>query len=96
MLTLPLRKELFWDVDLNRLDAEKNARLIIERVFRYGTTDELKTLFGHYGRETITKEILQAGYLDKKTLSFASMILNIPKEKFRCYNKMRSPHTHWT
>jgi hypothetical protein len=96
MLTLSIRHELFWDIDLSRFDQEKNARLVVERVFRYGNIQELKTILNYYGRKKISELITEAGYLDRKTLSFASLLLNIPKEDFRCYRKKLSPDTHWS
>ena len=96
MLTLPIRKELFWDVDMNRFDEDSHARLVVERVFSYGTVDEFKTVWSYYGKEKIIDMIIKAGYLDKKTLSFASWFLNIPKEKFRCYKKIQSTAVHWS
>jgi len=85
MEKLKVRKELFWDVDPDLFDEITNRRLIIERIFSYGTVDELVCLVSFYGVETIRKEIRQAGSLDKKTLEFASTFLNIPKQRFRCY-----------
>lgn len=95
MLTLPIRKELFWDVDLSRFDEDRNARLVVERGFSYGTVEEFKTIMSYYGTEKVGALIVKAGYLDRKTLSFASRLFNIPKEKFRCYKKMQSKAVHW-
>ncbi len=89
-MKLPLRDTLFWDVDPVLFDEQKNRRLIIERVFNLGNLEELKVIFRFYGREVIAKEIVRAGNLDPKTLKFASDILNIPKEEFRCYRKQQS------
>ncbi len=94
-MKLQLRKELFWDVNMARLHVNKHARLIIERVFCYGTVEELREIFTYYGKEKIKKFIVNAGYLDKKTLNFASVYLRIPKEKFRCYEKRQSIPEHW-
>jgi hypothetical protein len=85
MEKLKIRKALFWDVDTDRFNEVTNRKLIIERVFCYGTVDELVRLLSFYGIETIRKEIRQAGSMDKKTLEFASTFLNIPKQHFRCY-----------
>lgn len=89
-MKLPLRNTLFWDVDPARFDEQKNRRLIIERVFSLGNIEELKVIFKFYGREIIKKEIVRAGKLDPKTLHFASEILSIPKEDFRCYRRQQS------
>lgn len=89
-MNIPVREILFWDLDPSKMDAWKNRRIIIERVFTLGNLDELKFIFKHYGSETIRKEIVRAGNLDKKTLQFASDLLKIPKEEFRCYRQQRS------
>ena len=89
-MNIPVREILFWDLDTLKMDAWKNRRIIIERVFNLGNLDELKFIFKHYGSETIRKEIVRAGNLDQKTLQFASDLLKIPKEEFRCYRQQRS------
>jgi len=93
MEKLKIRKALFWDVDPDRFSQVTNRKLIIERVFCYGTVDELVRLISFYGLETIRKEISQAGSLDKKTFEFASTLLEIPKQHFRCYRKKPSVRT---
>lgn len=87
MEKMNIRKELFWDVDPDRFNEITNRKLIIERVFCYGTIDELVDLISFYGLQTIRNEIKQAGSLDKKTFEFASTWLGIPKQSFRCYKK---------
>ena len=96
MPTLPIRKELFWNIDPLRFDQDRNARCVVERVFSYGNTEELKTILNYYAIMKIRTLIIQAGYLDRKTLSFASLLLDIPNEKLRCYRKKQSTHTHWS
>ena len=89
-MNIPVREILFWDIDRSGMNPEANRRIIIERVFSLGNLDELKYIFSHYGIDVIRKEIVKAGSLDKKTLQFASEVLQIPKEDFRCYRKKQS------
>ncbi|QQR78677.1 MAG: nucleotidyl transferase AbiEii/AbiGii toxin family protein [Candidatus Moraniibacteriota bacterium] len=42
------RQSLFWDADPKRLDTEKNARYIIERVLDFGNAEEIRWLFQRY------------------------------------------------
>ena len=49
-MELPLRKELFWDVNINNLDMNLHKRLIIERVFSLGNLKEFRTIMEYYGR----------------------------------------------
>ncbi len=92
---LPFNKTLFWDVDFGSLDWEANKRLIIERVTTRGSWGEFQLLLEHYGSHVFKEEIVKAGYLDKKTLSYVSTFFNIPKEQFRCYIKKQLNQAHW-
>ena len=89
-----LSPHLFWDVDRTKLDLNKNKRLIIQRVFLRGDISDIKILLQLYDSDTIKEEIVQAGFLDKKTLKWASDFLNIPKTKFLCYVKEQSKQVH--
>lgn len=95
MFKLPLRKELFWDIDVNHLDAGKNKRLIIDRVLSIGNLAELKIIIQYYGKETVTSEIKQIGYLDPKTLEFVVSYFGIRKEELKCYIKKLSARQYW-
>ena len=91
--TLP--KHIFWDLDIHTLDQQKNKTIIIERVFNRGDINDIKTIIKLYGINTIKQELIKAGFLDKKTLNWASSFLNIPKTKFQCYKKTQSAKVHW-
>ncbi len=90
-----LSKHLFWDINVSHIDGQKNKTIIIERVFNRGDINDLQIIIKQYGIETIKREIVKAGFLDKKTLSWASSFLNIPKIGFRCYKKTQSKQVHW-
>jgi len=90
-----LSGHLFWDLDPRILDEQKNKTIIIERVFTRGDIEDLKILFQLYNTEIIKQEIVKAGFLDKKTLNWASRFLKIPKTKFKCYTKIQSRQVHW-
>jgi hypothetical protein len=95
MFTLNLPKSLFWDLDINSLDDQKNRRLIIERVFSMGDLPDIKEIVCYYGFEIIKKEVIHAGNFDNKTLAWLSIFLNIPKTKFKCYIKRQSNQVLW-
>jgi hypothetical protein len=95
MFDLNIKKELFWDVDFNRLDKNINKRLVIERVLSYGNLAELKEIISYYGREVIVLEIKKAGYLDPKTLEFVAGYFGVAKEDLTCYIKKQSAPQHW-
>ncbi len=92
---LPLRKELFWDIDFVKLDPDKHKRIIIERVLSLGNLDEFKFLLNTYNTNALENVISQIGYLDPKTMSFVVVFFNIPKDKLRCYTRKQSTVQHW-
>ncbi len=94
-MILNISKKIFWDINPNKLDEHKNKRLIIERVFSYGDFCDVKEIIKFYGIETIRKEIIEAGNLDNKTISWASNFLNIDKTSFKCFSKRQSNKIYW-
>ncbi len=92
---MDLSTHLFWDVDYNAIDWDKHRVFVILRVLSRGSIEDWKEIKAYYGLEKIEKALLQARYLDKRTLNFSSYYFNIPKEKFRCYNIMQSSPKHW-
>jgi plasmid maintenance system antidote protein VapI len=44
-----LRKALFWDTDINRIDWQKQSNAVIQRVFERGNDEEKKEIIGFYG-----------------------------------------------
>ncbi|HDR88382.1 MAG TPA: hypothetical protein ENN63_01970 [Bacteroidetes bacterium] len=90
-----INPHLFWDVDISRLDAFRSRRLVIERVFSLGNTDEIRRVLKFYGKEEIIHILTNLNYLDKKTLNFAATLLHVPKEKFKCTIRKQSTPPHW-
>jgi hypothetical protein len=95
MISLKIRKELFWDVDQAGLEMEVNKNLIIERVLSLGNLAELKIIFDYYGPETISNTVKRLGYLDPKTLAFILSFLRIPIKEMKCFIKKPSGPKHW-
>ena len=54
---MQFRPTLFWDTDPKKIDPEKNARYIIERVLEYGDLKEAGWVFAHYSKEKIREVI---------------------------------------
>jgi len=86
---------LFWDVELSKLNLDLNRRYIIQRVLEYGTLPDWMLIKEYYGVPTIAEEMQKTRTLDKTALSFISTIAEIPKENFRCYTSKPSNPQHW-
>lgn len=93
---IKLRNELFWDIDPEKLDEQKNKRIIIERVVNFGNLADFKSIINFYGKEAIMNTIRNLNYIDPKTLNFLSILFKIPKSGFKCYTKKQSIKQHWT
>lgn len=50
---MKFRQTLFWDTDPDKIDTEKNARYIIERVLDLGRDEEVKWVWGFYDKSLI-------------------------------------------
>ena len=78
-------KRIFWDVDYTKLDFEKKASFIIERVFERGDVEDIRMCRRFYGDEKIEQVLLSAIYLPLRKIYLASAVLNKPLNAFRCY-----------
>ena len=85
--SLNLSAFLFWDIDINKLDYDKRASFVLERVFTMGMQEDEWKVNKYYGKERIRKEVIKSKVLDKKTLNYPSIFYEIPKEDFACYTK---------
>jgi len=88
-------KHLFWDVDRDILNLDRDKSYIIKNVLEYGAIEDWKIIKKYYGISTITQKTKSFRDLEKKALSFISSISKIPKEEFRCYNYQQSIPPHW-
>ncbi len=90
-----LKPEYFWDVNIDDLDVNASKRLIIERIFSYGTLEEINKIIDCYGKEDVINRLTELNYLDRKTLNFVSKLFNIPQKSFKCLKRKQSHHQHW-
>jgi len=73
--------KIFWDISPEKLDWQKNAQFIIERVLTRGFTNDVRSIFKTYTKEQLTDAVIKSKTLDKKTANFMSNYLNIPLER---------------
>ena len=85
----------FWDVDYSRLDPIRSKRLIIERVFTFGTLKEISLITEFYGKKKVIETLCSLNYLEPKNLNFISFLFHIPKKDFKCYQRKRSTVQPW-
>ena len=88
-------KRLFWDVDINSLNVQKDQFFIIERVMNYGLWLDFVELIQFYGKETVRQEIVKSSYLKKDVLNFLCLYLNLKPSQFKCYRRRQLTEPHW-
>lgn len=54
-----LRKSLFWDTDINKIDWSKQYRAVIQRIFERGNESERNEVIRFYGQEKIKNALNQ-------------------------------------
>jgi len=78
-------KRIFWDVDFEKLDYDKKASFVIERVFERGDVDDIRQCRRYYGDEKVSAILLNAKYLPERRLHLAAAVIDKPYTEFRCY-----------
>lgn len=86
---------LFWDVNRDDLDFDKNRSVIISQVIQYGLMDDWTLVCRLYTMKEIADVAVKIRDLDKKSHSFISLVTNTPKEQFACFTTNQSIPKHW-
>lgn len=50
---MKLRKILFWDTDMSKIDWQKQKKAVIKRIFERGNEEEKKEIIHFYGLDTV-------------------------------------------
>ena len=79
------QRRIFWDVDFDKLDYDKLANFVIERVFDRGDVEDIRQCRRYYGDKKVSDALLNAKFLMEHRISLAAAVINKPIEDFRCY-----------
>ena len=52
-----IRKVIFWDTDINKIDWDKNSKSVIKRILERGNQKEINEIISFYGRKKISAEV---------------------------------------
>ncbi len=75
---------MFWDVNPERLDTEKDAPFIIGRVLDFGNLKEWRLIEQLYGKEKIAEVAKDHVFTDPRSANFWAFILSIPVNQMKC------------
>ena len=90
-----LSHRIFWDTPLENIDPWRHRGWIIERVMRYGSLSDWHLLKKWYDKETMRQSVIRLRDLDAISIAYLSLILEIPKEEFRCYTERQLRPSFW-
>jgi hypothetical protein len=79
-----LSSRAFWDIDMSKLDYEKQADYIIRKVFDYGSWEDILEVVSYFNKDKVINALTTAPYLMEKTYVFASKLFTIPISEFQC------------
>ena len=88
-------KHLFWDVNRENIDFDKDKSYIIKHILEYGLMDDWLTIYSLYGIHQIAAIVKTFREVYPIDLSFISLLSNTPKKEFRCYSYQQSVPKHW-
>jgi len=88
-------QHLFWDVNRQDIDLEKNAPYVVQRVLEYGLLPDWQLLRSYYGIERIAQIAMKLRSLEPKALSFISTLSHTDKTQYRCYILKQSNQQPW-
>ena len=74
-----IRKIIFWDTTIDKIDWDKNKRAVIKRILERGNKSEINEIMSFYGKETISNEIktMKKSYLPSFEKKYYRVQLNI-------------------
>lgn len=80
----PLQNQsLFWGVNLDKLDLDKNKEFIISRILENGTKEDIDWLRTNFTDTEIKDIVIKSKLISRKTAYFWKIILDI-KEDILC------------
>ncbi len=75
MCIMEFRQSLFWDTDPKKIDPQKNAQYIIERVADFGHDDEVRWAWHFYDKSLLRKVIEKSRCLRGETKKLWTILL---------------------
>ncbi len=84
-----LSDTLFWDVNRETVEPEKNQRFLICRVMDRGTREDVRNTFAYYSEAVVLKNLQEARSLDRKTIHYFANRYNLPFESFRAWSTLK-------
>lgn len=72
---MKLRQTLFWDTNPEKIDLEKNAKYVIERVLDFGRDVEVNWLWKTYDKNLLKNVVVNSRSLRSNTKKLWTLLL---------------------
>lgn len=73
---MQFRQSLFWDTDPKKLDINKNAKYIIERIMDFGNDDEVRWMKKQYPKSLLAQVCLTSKALHPSSKTLWTLLTN--------------------
>jgi len=73
---MEFRQSLFWDTDPKKIDPQKNAQYIIERVADFGNDHEARWVLNYYDMSLLRSVITKSRCLRPRTKKLWTLLVN--------------------
>jgi hypothetical protein len=88
-------RRIFWDVDYESIDYQKDKLYIIDKVMNFGVWEDFRAMIRFYGKDLVKREIVKVPYLKKDVLNFACFYFGLKPAQFKCYTRRQLQEPHW-
>jgi hypothetical protein len=79
-------KPYFWETDFASLRLPEQQFYVIERILEYGDDKTIRWLKATFVPETIAAVVRDSRRITRNTANFWALMLDIPKERIRCFS----------
>lgn len=80
-------KPYFWETELARIDSQRHAKYIIERVLEYGDDRAIRWLQKNYSPAQIARVVRTSRVLSPNTANLWALLYKIPRSEIQCFSK---------
>lgn len=80
-----LESPLFWDINNTKLNPQFNKQFIICRVLDRGDIESVKIIINFYDKQSIKDSLINARFIEKKTIAFFANYFNIKPTDFKSW-----------
>jgi diketogulonate reductase-like aldo/keto reductase len=78
----------FWDVDTKKLDTDKHATYVIERLLELGNPQAVRWLLRWYSKRKIVGVLKKTRALSRMSASFWAVYFGVPRKEIACLSKL--------